>query len=75
MLSEVKVKVLVAQSCLTFCSPMDCSLPGSSPQGIFQAQMLEWVAMTFSRGSSRLRDQTGSLACRQVLYRLGHLEK
>ncbi|CAM9452049.1 unnamed protein product [Rangifer tarandus platyrhynchus] len=62
MLSEVKVKVLVAQSCLTFCNPMDCSLPGSSLQGICQARILEWVAISFSRGSSRLRDRTGSLA-------------
>ena len=47
-----KVKVLVAQSCLTLCNPMDCSPPGSSVHGILQARMLEWVAMPFSRGSS-----------------------
>ena len=75
MLSEVKVKLLVAQSRLTFCSPMDCSLPGSSPQGILQAQMLEWVAMTFSRGSSRLRDQTGSLALQAGSLSSGPPEK
>ena len=40
-----KVKVLVAQSCLTLCDPMDCSPPGSSVHGILQARMLEWVAM------------------------------
>ena len=45
-------KVLVAQSCLTLCNPMDYSLPGSSVQGILQARKLEWVAITFSRGSS-----------------------
>ena len=36
--------VLVTQSCLTPCDPMDCSLPGSSVHGIFQARRLEWVA-------------------------------
>ena len=46
----------VAQSCLTLCDPMDCSLPGSSVHGIFQARVLEWVVISFSRGSSRLRD-------------------
>ena len=40
--------VLVAQSCLTPCNPMDCSLPGSSVLGIFQARILEWVAISFS---------------------------
>ena len=39
----VKVKVLVTQSCLTLCNPMDCSLPGSSVHGILQAGILEWV--------------------------------
>ena len=48
----------VAQSCPTLCDPMDCSLPGSSVHGIFQARVLEWVAMSFFRGSSQLRDQT-----------------
>ena len=47
-----------AQSCLTLCNPMDCSLLGSSIHGIFQARILEWVAMSFSRGSSRPRDWT-----------------
>ena len=42
----------VAQSCLTLCDPMDCSLPGFSVHGIFQARVLEWVAISFSRGSS-----------------------
>ena len=42
----------VAQSCLTLCHPMDCSLPGSSVHGIFQAIVLEWIAISFSRGSS-----------------------
>ena len=48
--------VLVAQSCLTLCHPMDPS--GSYLHGILQARILEWAAVTFSRGSSRLRDWT-----------------
>ncbi|KAB0368873.1 hypothetical protein FD755_019907, partial [Muntiacus reevesi] len=40
----------VAQSCPTLCNPMDCSLPGSSVHGIFQSRVLEWVAVSFSRG-------------------------
>ena len=43
---------LVAQSCLTLCDPVDCSLPGFSVHGILQARILEWVAIPFSRGSS-----------------------
>ena len=39
----------VAQSCPTLCDPMDCSLPGSSIHGIFQARILEWGAISFSR--------------------------
>ena len=42
----------VTQSCPTLCDPMDCSLPGSSVHGIFQAIVLEWIAISFSRGSS-----------------------
>ena len=42
--------------CPTLCNPMDCSLPGSSVHGIFQARVLEWVPITFSWGSSRHRD-------------------
>ena len=40
------------------CNPMDCSLPGPPVHGILQARVLEWVAISFSRGSSRSRDQT-----------------
>ena len=46
----------VAQSCPTICNPMDCSLPGSCVHGIFQAIVLEWIAITFSRGSYRPRE-------------------
>ena len=52
----LKVKVLVTQSCPTLCDPMDHSSPGSSPRGILQATVLEWVAIPFSMGSSRPRD-------------------
>ena len=48
----------VAQSCPTLCDPMDCSLPGSSIHGIFQARVLDWIAISFSRRSSWLRDWT-----------------
>ena len=48
----------VAESCPTLCRPMDCSLPASSVHGIFQARVLEWAAICFSKGSSWLRDQT-----------------
>ena len=50
---KVKVKLL---SHVRLCDPMDCSLPGSSAHGIFQAIVLEWVAISFSMGSSQLRD-------------------
>ena len=49
----MEVKVKVAQSCPTLCDPMDYIV-----HGILQATMLEWVAFSFSRGSSRTRDQT-----------------
>ena len=55
LLFEVKWSE-VAQSCLTLCNPMDCSLPGV--HGILQARILEWVAISFSMGSSQPRDWT-----------------
>ena len=61
-----------AQLCLTLCDPMECSLAGPSVHEIFQARILEWVAIPFSRGSSQLRDPTcvSSVSCiaRQILY-------
>jgi len=45
---KVKSESEVAQSCLTLRDPMDCSLPGSSVHGIFQARVLEWGAIAFS---------------------------
>ena len=50
--------VLVAQSCPTLAIPMDCSPSGSSVHGVFQARILEWVSMPFSRLSSHPRDRT-----------------
>ena len=49
---------MLTQSCLTLCHPLDCSLPGSSVHGILQARILEWVAISSSRRSSRPRDRT-----------------
>ena len=57
----------VAQS-PTLCDPMDCSLPGSSVHGIFQARVLEWVAISFSRGSWN----PCLPHCGQTLYCLSH---
>ena len=48
----------VAQLCPTLCDSVDCSPPGSSVHGILQARILEWVAISFARGSSQPRDQT-----------------
>ena len=62
------------QLCLTPCDPTDCSLP---VHGIFQARILEWVAISSSRGSFQSRDQThiSCVSCigRQILYHLSHL--
>ena len=69
---------LVAQLCLTPCDPMACSPPGSSVRGIFQAKILEWVAVSSSKGPSLPRDQTcvSCISCtgRQSLCRqlVGH---
>ena len=55
---EMKWRSEFAQSCLILWDAMDCSLPGSCVHGTFQARVLEWVALSFSRGSSWPRDQT-----------------
>ena len=70
------VAIVVSDSC----NPIDCSLPGSSVHGILQARILEWVAISFSRGSSRPRNQTlvsylagrffYQLSCREACYSL-----
>ena len=64
-------KVQVTQFCLTLCNPMDCI------HGILQARILEWVAFSFSRGSSQARDWTQALNpdllhCWRILYQLSH---
>ena len=48
----------ITQSCMILCDRMVCSLPGSSLHRILQARVLEWIAISFSRGSSRSRDPT-----------------
>ena len=53
----------VAQSCLSLCDPLDCSSPGSSLHGIFQARILEWVAISFSKWSNLCL-----LHCRWILW-------
>ena len=58
VLSFVESESEVAQSYLILCNPMDCSLPDSSVHGIPQGKILEWVAISFSRGASWSRDQT-----------------
>ena len=70
----------VAQSCLTLCDPMECSLPGFSIHGIFQARILEWVAISFSRGSSWARDWTQvshivSRRCYSLSHQGSHSER
>ena len=65
---------LATKSCPTLCNPMDCSPPDSSVHGILQARKLEWVAISFSTGSSWPRDWTcvSCVSCigRHVLYQL-----
>ena len=67
---------LVTELCPTFCEPMDCSLLCSSVPWILQARILEWVAISFSRGSSDPGIEPASLAStctgRQVCYQLSH---
>ena len=63
----------VAKSCLPLCNPMDCSLQGSSLQGIPQARILEWVSISLSRGIFLTQGSNpGLLHCRQILYHLSH---
>ena len=62
---KVKSESEVTQSCPTLCDPMDCSLPGSSVHGIFQARVLEWVAIAFSAkpATDSLNSHQQSLLC------------
>ena len=72
-------QVLVNQSCLTLCDPMDCTPPDSSVHGILQARILEWVATNMASGNL-LKGifltqglNLDLLPCRQILYHLSHL--
>ena len=57
------------------CNPMNCSLPGSSVHGILQARILEWVAISFSRGTSDPGIKPRSPALQQMLYQLSYAGK
>ena len=63
-----------AQSCLTLCDPLDCSLPGSSVPGILLVRILEWIATSCSRGSSQTRDLPSLclLHCTWIFYPLSY---
>ena len=73
----VCARVLLPQSCLTLCDPVDCSPPGSFVHGILRIRILQWVAMRSSRASSQPRDWTCisyvSCAGKRVLYHWCHL--
>ena len=67
------MRVKITQSCLTLCSPMDCSPPGSSDHGIFQARVLEWIVISFYQGIFPTQGSNPDLPnCRQTLYSLSH---
>ena len=65
---KVKSESEVAQSCPTLSDPMDCSLPGSSIHGIFQARVLEWGAIAFS-----IKEPIDPQICLEFLYSYGDL--
>ena len=70
---HLKVKVIVAQPCLTFYKSMGCSPPGSSVHGILQARILEWVYHSFLLGVFPTQGSNlGLLHCRQILHPLSH---
>ena len=71
--SKWQKSVLVAQLCPTLCNSMDCSLPDSSVLGIFQARILEWVAISFSKGIFPTQGlNVGLVPFRQIFYCLSH---
>ena len=73
LLWREREKSEVTQSCPTLCDPVDCSLPGSLVHGILQARILQWVAISFSRGSSWPRDRTWvSHFVGRCFYHLSH---
>ena len=63
---------LVTKLCLTLCDSMDCSPPGSSVHGILQGRILEWVAISFSRGSSHMKTESTSPAWQVDSLPLSH---
>ena len=65
---KVKSESEVAKSCLTLSDPMDCSLPGSSIHGIFQARVLEWGAIAFSVTFIKLSTQLESAVSFRILF-------
>ena len=67
---KVKSESEVAQSCLTLSDPMDCSLPGSSIHGVFQARVLEWVAIAFSGATIKIpqKERLGGLDNRNLFF-------
>ena len=71
-----KDKEVVAQLCPTPCDPLDCNPPGSSVHGIFQARILEWVAIFLLQGIFLIKGLNPCLICllhwRQILYQLSH---
>ena len=62
----------VTQLCPTFCNPMNCSLPGFSVQGIFQARILAWVPIASQGIFPTQGSNLGLLPCKQFLYHLSH---
>ena len=58
---KVKSESEVAQSCPTLSNPMDCSLSGSSIHGIFQARVLEWVAIAFSEIEEQIQEKSNRI--------------
>ena len=72
ILGDFRCVCMHVQLYLPLCDPMDCNPPGSSVHGIFQAKILEWIVISYSRGSSQPTDRThvSCLSCtaRQILY-------
>ena len=74
---HTKLRWLCAPLCLILCNPMDCSPPGSSVHGIFQARILQWVAI-FLQGTFSTQGLNPYLLCllhcKRILYHLSHQE-
>ena len=71
---NVKSESEVVQSCLTLSDPMDCSLPGSSVHGIFQARVLEWVAIAFSMATAEFSTLVALLSAALSQHHLSGFE-